>query len=173
MAEIAIAAEVSTPTVFNYFGSRDQLLLAIILKGHEAAVQEDENRPLRNADRLSDDICEMLTSFSRRSLEIFNKPVWRYADSTAIRHPESEFVKRYSEIDRVLKDTIKSSLLIERPKTRRGDDFDAEALAAIIYNTWNQNYIAYIKDDDMTLEMHLAKMLPQIRELLDLIFVDA
>lgn len=64
-------------------------------------------------------------------------------------------------------------LLVARPsRTRRGDGFAASTLASVIYNHWNSHYIAYIKDDQMSLEVHLGKLLPQIRHLLDLIFAE-
>lgn len=170
MAGIAAELGVSTPTIFNYFGSRDELLLAIILEGHERGVAANRSRPKRNHPRLYDDIAELVSDFSEYSLTIFSKSVWRYADSAAIRNPDSAFVRRYSQIDRVLMETIKS-VLVERPcKTRRGGGFDADILASIIYNHWNGHYIALIKDDTLSLEEHFSLLLPEIHELLDLIF---
>lgn len=173
MATIAAEAGVSTPTVFNYFGSRDELLLAIIFQGHQQAVDDYHRPPLRKSDSLADDLCTLLTGFTERSLEIFNKPVWRYADSTAIRYPDSEFVQRYSQIDLALAKTIEQ-VLVERPcRTRSGGGFDATALASILYSHWNAHYIAYIKDDHMTFEAHLDRLLPHVRHLVDLIFDEA
>jgi AcrR family transcriptional regulator len=170
MAAIAAELGVSTPTIFNYFGSRDDLLLAIILEGHERGVAANRSRPRRSHPRLYDDMAELLAEFSEYSLQIFSKSVWRYADSAAIRNPESAFVKRYSQIDRVLMETIRS-VLVERPcKTRRAGGFDADMLANVIYNHWIAHYTALIKDDALTLEEHYSRLLPQIRELLDLIF---
>lgn len=170
MSAIAAEAGVSTPTVFNYFGSRDELLLAIIFQGHEEAVEDFRRGVKRTFPTLSDDLCELLSGFTKRSLEIFNKPVWRYADSTAIRHPNSEFVQRYSQIDLTLTNTIEDVLKAHALKTRRGKNADSAALATIIYNHWNNRYMAFIKDDNMSLETHLDTLLPEIRELLDLIF---
>ena len=41
MTEIAAAAEVSAPTVFNYFGSKDGILIAMISEGTRAARERD------------------------------------------------------------------------------------------------------------------------------------
>jgi AcrR family transcriptional regulator len=170
MAGIAAELGVSTPTIFNYFGSRDDLLLALILEGHERAVEANRSRPKRSHPRLSDDIAELLSGFSKYSLKIFSKPVWRYADSAAIRNPESEFVRRYSQIDQVLTNTIKSVLLDQPCKTRRGGSFNADILASVIFSHWNALYTTFIKDDTLSLEEHYSQLVPQIRELLDLIF---
>jgi len=173
MAAIAAETGVSTPTVFNYFGSRDELLLAIILDGHNMALTANRSRNRRTDASLSVDLCDLLSNFTARSLKIFNKTVWRYADSAVIRQPDSDFVRQYSQIDSVLTRTIEN-LLTERPcRTRRGDVFSASALAAVIYSHWVSHYTAYIKDDGMTLNAHLDAMLPQIRELVDLIFEDS
>lgn len=173
MAAVAADAGVSTPTVFNYFGSRDELLLAIILEGHKLAVAENQARPVRSGERLSQDLCFLLQSYTERSLEIVGKSVWRYVDSTAIRQPESEFVKRYSETDKVLTKTIENLLSVWNCKPRRGGELDNAFLASVIFNHWNAHYTAYIKNHAMSLEEHADKLLPQIRALLDLIFEDA
>ncbi|MCD2175503.1 TetR/AcrR family transcriptional regulator [Rhizobium sp. C4] len=173
MAMIAAEAGVSTPTVFNYFGSRDELLLAIIFQGHQEAIDHYRRHIQRQTDSLADDLCELLSDLTERSLEIFSKPVWRYAESTAIRYPQSEFVKRYSQIDDALIRTISDMLVAHDCRTRRGGTFDADALATIIYNHWLVHYLACLKDETMTLETHLARVLPEIRHLLDLIFEDA
>lgn len=173
MAAIAEAANVSTPTVFNYYGTRNQLLLAIILEGHNTAVSDYHRGPKQGSSSLSDDLCALLSSYTRRSLEIFSKSVWRYADSTVIREPASEFVQQYSQIDKTLTRTIEDFLRDRPCTTRRGNGFDAASIASIIYNHWNAHYTAYIKDDEMSLETHLDALLPSIKELLDLIFENA
>lgn len=172
MAMIAAEVGVSTPTVFNYFGTRDELLLAIILDGHARALESNRRIPRRSGKGLAVDLTDLLARFTRYSMQIFNKPVWRYADSAAIRQPKSEFVQRYAQIDAVLREEIESVLKDQTGETRRGDGCDTAALAAIIYNHWNAHYIAFIKDDEMSLDSHLEALLPQIRELLSLIFAD-
>ena len=170
MAAIAADVGVSTPTIFNYFGTRDELLLAIILDGHVHAVEQSRRIPKRSGKGLAMDLTDLLTRFTQYSMQIFNKPVWRYADSAAIRQPKSEFVQRYAEIDRVLREEIEGVLKDQPDEIRRGGAFDAAALAAILHNHWNAHYIAFIKDDDMSIESHLEALLPQVRELLSLIF---
>jgi len=172
MAAIAAEVGVSTPTVFNYFGSRDELLLAIILDGHVRAMERSRRLLHRSDKGLSADVTDLLARFTQYSLEIFNKSVWRYADSAAIRQPKSEFVRRYAEIDKVLMEEIET-VLMDRPiETRRGGGFDTAALSAILYSHWNAHYTAFIKDDEMSMESHLDSLLPQIRELLSLIFAE-
>ncbi len=172
MAAIAAEVGVSTPTVFNYFGTRDELLLAIILDGHIRAVESSRRIAKRSGKGMAADLTDLLMRFTKYSMQIFNKPVWRYADSAVIRQPKSEFVQRYSQIDTVLRGEIEGVLRDQPSVTRRGNAFDAAALAAVIYNHWNAHYIAFIKDDDMSMDSHFESLLPQIEELLSLIFAD-
>lgn len=102
-------------------------------------------------------------------MQIFNKPVWRYADAAVIRQPKSEFDQRYAQIDVALRKEIEAALPEQASETRRGGAFDVAALAAIIYSHWNTHYIAFIKDDEMSLDSHLEALLPQIEELLSLV----
>ena len=173
MAMIAAEAGVSTPTVFNYFGSRDELLLALIFDGHQAAVDHYRKDMQHRTDSLADDVCTLLADLTRRSAEIFSKAVWRYAESTAIRHPQSEFVQRFGQIDQILARTIGEVLADHGCRTRRPGGYDVDVLASIIYSHWFNHYLACIKDEEMSLETQLARMLPEIRLLLDLIFEDA
>lgn len=173
MAMIAGEAGVSTPTVFNYFGSRDELLLALIFQGHQEAIDHYRTHIQRRSDSLADDLCELLNDLTRRSLEIFSKPVWRYAESTAIRYPQSEFVQRYSAIDEALTKTISEMLSAHGCRTRNGGSFDADALASIIYSHWFSHYLACLRDETTPLEAQLERLLREIRHMLDLIFEDA
>ena len=173
MAMIAADAGVSTPTVFNYFGSRDELLLALIFEGHQAAVDHYRAEIQHRTDSLADDICALLADLTRRSAEMFNKAVWRYAESTAIRYPQSEFVQRFVQIDHVLVKTISEVLSDHGCRTRRPGGYDVDVLASVIYSHWFSHYLACIKDEEMALEAHLDRLLPEIRHLLDLIFEDA
>lgn len=173
MAMIAAEAGVSTPTVFNYFGSRDELLLALIFQGHQEAIDHYRTHIQRISDSLSNDLCELLSDLTKRSLEIFSKPVWRYAESTAIRYPQSEFVKRYGEIDAALTRTISEMLSAHSCRTRQGASLDADALASIIYSHWFSHYLACLRDETMSIEAHLTRLLQEIRHMLDLIFEDA
>ncbi|HWU64768.1 MAG TPA: helix-turn-helix domain-containing protein [Ensifer sp.] len=173
MAMIAAEAGVSTPTVFNYFGSRDELLLALIFQWHQRAVDHYRMHIQRKSDSLANDLCELLSDLTNGSLEMFSKPVWRYAESTAIRYPQSEFVQRYTEIDLALTKTISAMLSAHSCKTRQGDGFDADDLASIIYSHWFNHYLACLRDETMTIEAHLARLLREIRHLLNLIFEDA
>ena len=50
MADIAAAAGISAPTVFNYFGSKDGILIAMITEGTMRAREHDHNLHWRDGE---------------------------------------------------------------------------------------------------------------------------
>ena len=86
MADIAAAVEISTPTVFNYFGSKDGILIAMITEGTMEAREEDRALHWREGVDLAGLITGLFVRVSSRTLEIAGKRVWRYAEAAAIRH---------------------------------------------------------------------------------------
>ena len=61
MADIATAADISAPTVFNYFGSKDGILIAMITEGTNEARESD--RALHWRDGAS--LCDLITDLFR------------------------------------------------------------------------------------------------------------
>jgi AcrR family transcriptional regulator len=94
MAQIAQYAEVSTPTVFNYFNTRDQLLLALVVQGHRQT-QEWVHGFQPSGSNLADAIGEFLGMYVQASLNDINRKTWRHVAATRILLPDSDFVKQY------------------------------------------------------------------------------
>ncbi len=102
MAEIAAAAEVSAPTVFNYFGSKDGILIAMISEGTRTAREQDKGLHWREGADLVALIVDLFLRVSSRTLDVAGKRVWRYAEAAAIRHPETNLSQEYRNVSNAL-----------------------------------------------------------------------
>lgn len=100
MAYIAAAAGFPTPTVFNSFGSKDGILIALITEG--TAVTRESDRALHSRDGA--DLAELITGLSVRvsfhAPEIAGKRAWRYAEAAAIRHPDVDLSLQFAIVAR-------------------------------------------------------------------------
>jgi AcrR family transcriptional regulator len=172
MADIAAAAEVSTPTVFNYFGSKDGILIAMITEGTQEARENDRALHWREGIDLASLMTKLFLRVSTRTLDIAGKRVWRYAEAAAIRHPETELSKEYAAVSKALVLVIADFLAGLDLSLRSGGTVDATYLAGLFHDLWMPGFIQLITDETQTLAQHEAILRDRITPLVDLLFAD-
>ena len=154
MAAIAQSAEVSTPTVFNYFKTKEALLLALVLQvHHETRQQVQAFRPEARSGEL-DTICDFLAMYTQKSLQSINRKTWRHVESTRIRIPGSDFVKHYDALsDEMLTDFegLLGLLFEEQVKASR-------VIAKVMFNHWSALFLELIRDETITIESHAQQL---------------
>lgn len=173
MADIAAAAGISSPTVFNYFGSKDGVLIALISEGTMAA--RDQDRPLHwnpHTD-LGTLILRLFLRVSRRTLEIADKRVWRYAESAPIRHPETELASQYREVTESLVSVVAEFFDSLSLRTRSGMPASADFLARLFNDVWTPCFLNLISTEEQTLAEHEARLRDRILPLVHMIFDEA
>lgn len=172
MADIAAAAEVSAPTVFNYFGSKDGILIAMITEGTQDARERDRALHWRDGIDLTSLLTMLFQRVSTRTLDIAGKRVWRYAEAAAIRHPDTDLAREYAAVSNALVQVIAEFLSGLDLDLRAGQDVDADYLARLFHDLWMPCFIQLITDDAQTLEQHEAILRDRITPLVELLFAD-
>lgn len=149
---IAETAEVSAVTVFNHYGTKGGVLLALvgesdsILIGKINEILADPSPdPLEAVLRFSRVIC-------RHALEYLHKPVWRHVIATAVIEGNSEFGRGYAALDRELVRMLASLLDILRDRGHLTADYPSGVPAGVLYNLHNARFIEFMSDDEMPLE---------------------
>ena len=169
MAAIASDAEVSTPTVFNYFKTKEELLLALVLKvHHETREQVREFRPQASSS-LADAICEFLEMYSRQSLELINRKTWRHVESTRIRMPGSDFVRKYDALAREMLNDFQRFLVRAIEDGQLSSGGTVEVVAEILFNHWSALFIELIRDEATTIDDHVKRLRADLLALLEII----
>ncbi len=170
MADIAAAAGISAPTVFSYFGSKDGVLIALINEGVSNAREIDRDLYWNENADLQALIIALFLRVSRRTLEIASKRVWRYAESAAIRHPETELARRYVSLSRDLIEFIAEFLKSLDLKTHSGDAPNAIFLAQLFHDVWMQCFLQLITNPEQTLAEHETAVRERLHPLIELLF---
>ena len=173
MADIASAAGISAPTVFNYFGSKDGVLIALISEGTMAAREHDRQLHWAENTDLGTLILKLFVRVARRTLEIADKRVWRYAESAPMRHPETELASQYGEITEALISVIAEFFESLALKTRCGEPATPEFLARLFHDVWTPCFFRLISVEEQTLDEHEAQLRTRILPLVHMIFDDA
>lgn len=173
MAGIAEAVGVSTPTIFNYFGHKDGILIALITEGARKARAADLAPAMRVDLDFGTVIADLFTLFAERTLDIASKRIWRYAEAATIRHPMTELARNYETVDEELLRVIVGFLDAYDIRLRNGAEPDTKTLAQLFYDVWNPAFFDLIRDDEMTLDQHRAHLLQRFVPLADMLCDDA
>lgn len=171
MADIAAVAGISPPTVFNYFGSKDGILIALIGEGTSAARESDRRLHWKVGADLGTLVLDLFLRVSRRTLEIADKRVWRYAEAAAIRHHETELASQYQSVSKALINVVAEFFDMLDIQTRSGAKPTSSFLAHLFHDVWFPAYIELITNERQTLAEHEAvirlRMLPLVEYLFD------
>ena len=172
VATIADEAGISPPTVFNYFGSKENILSALLFEG-TARKRTEHTQSLRQTNcNFADVLGQLLCEVTENTMRIAGKRVWRYAEATNIRRPKTEFEEQFSESDAGLLALLESFLSDYDLRLRNGEEPDPKFLAKLLYDHWTSLYFSYIKDDEMPLEVHQAALCDDVRTIVSLLFED-
>lgn len=168
IAEIADHAGVSTPTVFNYFKTKDQLLLALVLRVHHKTQESVRAyRPAASCS-LADAVCGFLCLYTETSLEFVSRRTWRHVESTYIRLPDSEFVQEYAAVSREMLEDFHEFLIEMLASHDRKETLGRRSIAEILFSHWSTLFINLIRDDSVSLEDHNDKLRADIATLFSL-----
>lgn len=173
MADIADAAMISPPTVFNYFGSKDGVLIAMIVEGTLQAREADGLLPRPIESDLASLVLDLLSRVSGRTLEIAGKRVWRFAEAAVIRHPHTDLACIYRGVSNDLLLGICGFFEEFDLVTRSGAPCQAADVGRLFYDVWMPHFIELITQDDMTLQVHDQRLATRLRPLIALLFDDA
>ncbi|MDM7968935.1 MAG: helix-turn-helix domain-containing protein [Paracoccaceae bacterium] len=173
ITDIAEACEISAPTVFNYFGSKDGILIAIIDEGTRAARESEKVMPRPAGTPLDKVLLDLFSRIAAQTLLIASKRVWRYAESAVIRHPETELSQTYREVGTKLVEAIADVLRACDLSTRAGAPADIPLLAEMLHDLWMPCFIELIRGDDMTVADHDAMARARVLPVIALVFDDA
>lgn len=150
--DLADAADVSVGTVYNYYGTKGDILIAAVAMEVEEVLAEGQSLVDHPPSDPRDAVLALTDCYYDHSLHYLTKEMWRRAMGLAIEAPETPNGQRYAELDARLAAQVAD--LIERFQRdgRIASDLDATALGQVIFNTINQCFVAFVTDDAMTLD---------------------
>jgi AcrR family transcriptional regulator len=150
--DIAERAELAPGTVYNYFETKGDILVAIVSLEVEEILGIGARMIDEDAPSLEDAVARLIALYYDHSLVYLNKEMWRAAMALSIRNPGSRFGQRYAELDRRLSAQV---CALVRSLQRRGmarPGLDADAVGQMIFNNLNMMFIEFVRDDAMSLD---------------------
>ena len=151
--QIAREAGVSAPTVFKYFSSKQEILLEMLQKADEGALQ-DARVHMAELDDPLDALCYLEQVLVDHALSMLPAPIWHELLLHVLGGDRSDLPEQYKRHNEALQHEIASLLrdLQERGKLRA--DLDVE-LAAFLLNDYSHLQLLRLTGSEpMDLEQH-------------------
>src|ERR1700690_1558832 len=159
MEQIAERAELSTGTVYNYFASKGDLLLALVaLDGGEGRAAGA--RPLAEPVAA---VNALLEGYVDHALVHLDKRLWRHMMGTALTFAETPMGAGYRALDRKLA-AQGGDLCCALQK--RGDipaDVDCRDAGQILFYVCNSLFMEFVADDVLALPTMKRRMFREVR----------
>ena len=149
---IAAQAGVSAVTVYNYYETKANLLLALV-KESDARLIAQLNCLV---NELPDEICDAVAEFGRimrgHAMTYLAKSTWREVLAASILEGGKQFGNTYRNLDQALIDLM--SVLVKAYQCRGtlSRDLDADTLADTLFEMQNIRFFLFISDEDQTEE---------------------
>lgn len=149
--EIAELAEVGVGTVYNYFHSKLDLVLALFLRQTEALLEEGQVILQNPSCSAPEGISALLNSYVKGLTDQYEKRILRELFAATFSE-QASFRERMFGLDLQLVSQL--AKLIEQFQKRGQLDkvIQAEEAATILYAVCMSDFMAFLIDDDMTLE---------------------
>lgn len=170
--DLADMAEVSVGTVYNYYQTKGDILMATVAMEVEE-VLEAGLTILANPPRAVDDaLLALIYAYYDHSLVYLTKEMWRTAMALAIEAPGTPNGRRYFELDQRLASQMTDLVQELQNRGTVRQDLDAGPFGVLLFNNLNQMFLEFVKDDDMPLEVLRQRVDAQTRPLAQLIVAD-
>ncbi|MGB3537682.1 MAG: TetR/AcrR family transcriptional regulator [Mesorhizobium sp.] len=149
---IAEQAGVSVGTIYNYYESKGDVLIAVVSLEVNEVISAGEGVLAHPPARASDAVDALFDIYLRHSLYYLSKEMWRAAMSMSILHPESRLGHHYGQLDEKLCQQVCRLLAKLRQQGSVDKAIDTEVTGRILFNTMNMSFMTFVKDDTMDVE---------------------
>lgn len=167
--DLAEAAEVSVGTVYNYYHTKGDILIATVAMEVEEVLASGAEIVTDPPPGVHDALCALIFSYYDHSLEYLSKEMWRSAMALSIEASATPNGKRYTELDQWLAAQVTDMIVALQYRGDVRADVDPVALGQVIFNNLNQMFIEFVKNDAATLSDLRNDVAKQMRPISDLI----
>lgn len=165
LEDLAESASVSVGTVYNYYRTKGDILIATVALEVEEVVALGASivvDPPRGVERA---LLALINHYYDHSLKYLSKEMWRTAMSLSIAAPDTPNGRRYSALDDKLRAQVTELIARLKDRGEVRDEIAPPPLGDLVFNNLNMMFIEFVKDDQMSLEALREAVATQMRPL--------
>lgn len=170
--DLAADAEVSVGTVYNYYRTKSDILMAIVAMEVEEVLEEGERLVADPPHGPGNALNALIFSYYDHSLHYLTKEMWRAAMATSIDAPHTPNGARYTALDRRLSAQVAALIVRLQARGEVRADLDAGTLGQVVFNNLNAMFIEFVKEEAMPLTDLRRAVAAQTTPLAQLIAVE-
>ena len=167
--DLAEIAEVSVGTVYNYFKTKGDILIATVTLEVEEVLGSGAEIIANPPKGVDEALLSLIFRYYDHSLKYLSKEMWCTAMALSIEAPKTPSGLHYSELDKMLAAQVTELIRKLQVRGEIKSELDTDAIGQLVFNNLNQMFIEFVKDEDMTLETLRNRVATQIRPLTKLI----
>ena len=171
--DLAHMAEVSVGTVYNYYQTKGDILIATVAMEVEEVLSSGAAIVANPPEGVDTALLALIFQYYDHSLEYLSKEMWRTAMALSIEAPGTPNGQRYTELDARLSAQVTELVQALQARGEVRGDVDARTIGQVIFNNLNQMFIEFVKDDAMTLAELRNRVAAQTRPLARLVAAGA
>ena len=156
--DIALRADVSAGTVYNYFATKGDVLLALVSLEVEEVLAQGRAVVETPPEGLQAALDALVGGYYAHSLTWLTKDLWRQAIALTIGAPGTRFSLIYAGLDDRLRAQVADLLAACQARGQMRGGLATEALADVIFGGLNQAFTDFVRVEEMAMEDLLAQM---------------
>lgn len=166
--DVARMAGVSVGTFYNYYQTKGDVLISIVALEVEEVLEAGTTIVTDPPAGAEQALLTLIFSYYDHSLEYLSKDMWRTAMAQSIEAPGTRNGQLYAALDQRLAEQVTDllSTLQRCGEVRRA--VNVVAMGPVIFNNLNQNFIEFVKDYSMTLNVLRSRVAEQTHPLAEL-----
>ena len=150
--DIAAESNVSPATIYNYFGTKAGILLALVGESDTLLIEQLDDLALTWDGDLVPAVLEFGRILRHHSMSYLQKPTWREVLAASIHDGSGDFGRTYSALDNVLIAKMEALIRSLQKQKSVSPMVDAAALADCLFCLQNIRFFQFIADDSISLE---------------------
>jgi len=152
--EIADRAQLAVGTLYNYFPSKGELLLALIADSDERYLKEGQQLVSSPSENPAHALAEIMVLATEHCVHQLGKSIWRHVSATAVTNAASTFGHQYAVTTKKHEQLV---VRMMRELQKRGDihpNVDPKEAAHYLFSMKSKLFINFVSDDSMTIKEH-------------------
>ena len=156
--DIAERAQLAVGTLYNYFPSKGELLLALITDSDERYLKEGQQLIDNPPDNPVHALAEVMVLATEHCVRQLGKSIWRHVSASSITNAASTFGHQYAVTTKKHEQLVVKMM---KALQERGDircDIDAKAASHYLFSMKSKLFINYVSRESMTISEHRTEV---------------